>query len=84
MNSGDPAVSPNVAKLIERVEARVAAAPTVQQIRDLAGKVMADSRENTLTIAEIRQLTDLAISRARLVEECAARLAELVSGAGGE
>jgi hypothetical protein len=73
-------LSPHVAELIEKVEARVAAAPTVQEIRELAEKVIADSRANALTITEIRELTNLAVCRAQQVQECAFRLAEMVQG----
>lgn len=73
-------LSPNVAELIEKVEARVAAAPTAREVRELADRVIAESRANALTIAEIRQLTTLAIGRAQQVEAAAARLADLVQG----
>lgn len=73
-------LSSNVAELIEKVEARVAAAPTAQEVRDLADRVIAESRANALTMTEIHQLTRLAIGRAQEVEACAARLADLVQG----
>lgn len=77
-------LSPHLAELIEKVEARVAAAPTVQAIRELADKVIADSRANALTIVEIQQLTSLAIGRAQKVQDYAARLADLVQGVTDE
>lgn len=77
-------LSPNVAELIEKVEAKVALAPTMEQIRDLAGRALTEARASSLTIAEIGQLADEATRKAREVEECAARLAELLAGVTDE
>jgi hypothetical protein len=80
----DDELSPNVARLIRQVEARVAGAPTVTQIRELADRVIAESRRSTLTLAEIQELVAVAVGRAQQVEDEAARLAALVSGVPDE
>ncbi len=78
--TGD-SLSPDVARLIRQVEARVAEAPTAEQIRELAGRVIAGSRQSALTLTEIQQLVSVAVGRAQQVEEEAARLAALVRAA---
>jgi hypothetical protein len=75
----EEATAVSVADLLEKVKVRVAKAPTIQAIRELADKALADARGHALTVAEIRQLSDVAVARARQVEECAARLAELLA-----
>jgi hypothetical protein len=73
-------LSPSVADLIERVEAKMATAPTVAQIRSMTDEALADPSRPEFTLAEIRELTDVAIGRARKVEDYAARLAGLLAG----
>jgi uncharacterized protein YpuA (DUF1002 family) len=73
-------LSPKVAELLAQVKAKVAVAPTLTEIRDLADRALAEARANALTVSEIGQLADLATRKAREVEACAARLAELLSG----
>jgi hypothetical protein len=75
-------LEPPVAEIVEKVSARMAEAPTAAQIRELAEKALSEARHNALTVAEIRQLAEVATARARQVEECAARLAELLTGVG--
>jgi hypothetical protein len=73
-------LSPHVAELLAKVRARMASAPTSEQIRDLSATLLAEPGRDPLTLAEIRQLTDVAVGRAREVELCAARLAKLTEG----
>lgn len=72
-------LSPRVAELIERVKAKMAQAPTIDQIRELSEPALDDPARDALTLAEIRQLTDVAIGKARSVEGYAARLASLLT-----
>jgi len=74
-------LSPDVARLIRQVEARVAEAPTAEQIRELADRVIAGSRQSALSLAEIQELVSVAVGRAQQVEDEAARLAALVRAA---
>ena len=77
----DSRLSPDVARLIRQVEARVADAPTVEEIRELAGRVLAGSRQSALSLAEIQELARVAVGRAQQVEAEAARLAALMRAA---
>lgn len=74
-------MSPHVADLLQKVRARMAAAPTVADIRAMGDRALADCGGDPLSIAEIRQLTDVALGQAREVESYAARLAELTGSA---
>ena len=69
--------SPHIAELLERVRRRVASAPTPGDVRDLAGQALSAARGSPLTITEIRELADVAISQARQVERLTAQLAAL-------
>lgn len=83
MDGTDPdeaPVSSNVADLIEKVRRRMASAPTVADIRGIADQALAEDR-SPLTVAEIVQLTDIALGKAREVEQVAARLARLTEAA---
>ena len=77
----DDGLSPDVARLIRQVNARVADAPTVAEIRELADRVAAGSRGGALTLAEIQELVAVAVGRAQQVQDEAARLAALVRDA---
>jgi hypothetical protein len=77
----DDGLSPDVARLIRQVEARVADAPTVDEIRELAERVIAGSRQSALSLTEIQQLVSVAVGRAQQVEDEAGRLAALVRAA---
>lgn len=81
MTGADDGLSPDVARLIRQVEARIADAPTVGEIRELADRVIAGSRQSALTLTEIQQLVAVAVGRAQQVEDQAARLAALVRAA---
>jgi hypothetical protein len=60
------------------VDAKVAAAATVQEIRDLADRALRDARNTALTVAEIHELAQVAIERARKVDSLVTRLATLL------
>src|SRR5262249_35938276 len=77
----DSRLSPDVARLIRQVEARVADAPTVEEIRELAGRGIAGSRQSALSLTEIQELARVAVGRAQQVEIEAAGLAALVRAA---
>jgi hypothetical protein len=77
-------LSPHVAALVEAVRARVADAPSADQIQDLADKAAASAKDNMLTISEISELAELAIERARKVDLLVTRLSELVGGGSDE
>lgn len=79
MTGTDDDLSPDVARLIRQVNARVADAPSVAQIRLLADRVIAGSRQSALNLTEIQELAAVAVRRAQQVENEAARLAALVS-----
>jgi hypothetical protein len=74
-------LSPHVAELLERVNAKVASTATLDQIRELAEEARLAARDNSLTAAEIGQLVAVATASARKVELLVARLAELSSEA---
>ena len=74
-------LSPHVAELLERVEARVAEAATIEQIRELGEQAMREARNNSLTITEIGELVKVAIDKARQVDALVTRLAELTRDA---
>jgi hypothetical protein len=61
----------------------MAAAPTINDIRGLGGRAAAEAGDDPLTLAEIRQLTEVATGQAREVESYAARLAQLLTEAAG-
>jgi hypothetical protein len=77
-----PQVSPHVADLLEKVGAKVAKAATIDQIRELAERAALAAGDNTLTITEIGELAELAINRAKKVDQLVTRLAQLVNEAG--
>jgi hypothetical protein len=76
-----PPLSPQVAELLGRVEAKVSETPTVGEIRELAKKAARDAKDNALTVAEIGELAKIAVDRAKKVDVLVARLAELVDEA---
>jgi hypothetical protein len=77
----DADLSPHVADLLRRVEAKVGQAATIEEIRALAEKAVRDARDNALTVAEIAELARVAIDRAQKVDKLVSRLAELVNEA---
>jgi predicted transcriptional regulator len=79
MVTDEDGLSPHVAELLERVDAKVAQAASIAEIRELADKAMHDANGSTLTIAEIGELARVAIDRAQKVDTLVSRLAELVS-----
>lgn len=74
-------LSPNVAELVGKVTRKMASAATPDEIRLLAAKAIRDTRDNKLTIGEIRELADAAISRANKIDDLVTRLAELLEEA---
>jgi len=82
--TGPGHLSPHVAKLLEKVNAKVAAAATLEQIRDLAARARADAQANKLSLAEISELVAVAEAKAQQVERLATRLAELAGEATDE
>lgn len=76
-------LSPPVAEIVEKVNARVASAATVAEIRELADQAMAEAHGSTLTMQQIGELFTVATDRAREVERLSSRLAELLSESGG-
>lgn len=74
-------LSPRVVELLERVDAKVGQAATIEEIRALAERAVRDARDNALTVAEIAELATVAIDRAKKVDKLVSRLAELVSEA---
>lgn len=77
----DGGLSPHVAELLRKVDAKVGQAATIDEIRELAEKAVRDARDNALTVAEIAELATVAIDRAKKVDMLVSRLAELVSEA---
>jgi hypothetical protein len=59
------------------VSEKVAHAPTAADIRDIAAEAAA---RDPMSLAEIQELADVAVRKARQVELFAARLAELLTG----
>lgn len=79
----DEPLPPPVSDLIERIRARVAASAKVADIRELARQAVAEARGNSLTIAEITRLADVAVGQARKIEELMSRLADLAAEVTG-
>jgi hypothetical protein len=75
-------LSPPVAEIVEKVNARVASAATVSEIRALADQARTEARGSTLTMQQIGELFTVATDRAREVERLSARLADLLGESG--
>jgi hypothetical protein len=76
-------VSPRVARLVERVTQRMAAAPSAREVRDMADRAMRDTGGGQMTTDQIRELANVALDRALAVEATARKLADLLSEVPG-
>lgn len=76
-------LSPQVAELVAEVNARVASAATLSDIRELADRAMAEARGSDLTMKQIGELFTVATDRALEMERLSSRLAELLGESGG-
>lgn len=71
----------SVREMVAAVQARVRESPGVPEIRALAAQKAAQAAGDPLTLSQIRELADAAVSRAERVTVLMARLVEL-TGSG--
>jgi outer membrane protein TolC len=76
---------PGISAKAEQVQAEAAALPSLEEIRELAGRAVAHGGTPEMSLDEIRALADQAVDRAEQVTVLLRRLADLLGpGAGGE
>lgn len=74
---------PDTTAKAEQVLAEAAALPSLEEVRDLAGRAVARGRTRDLSLEEIRAVADQAVDHAEQVTDLLRRLSELLAPSSG-